>query len=286
MQGFTAWIMALALMVMAINTQAQSSKPDTPSVLVSIHPIAMLIKSAWPDLHVTTLMKPNQSPHDFALKPSHRRLVAQSQHVIWLGDEMEPYLTKLVAGHTSALDLSGLFELAEEANDHHDGHNHGEHDPHIWLNPNAISSILNMVQQQLSLQEPNAFLQQLAQWQLKAKTQLEGLDAGFISFHDAFHYWINYFALNQVAALALNPEQPIGTRHLVKVRQILSDGKATCLFIEPQFKASIVKKLQQGTNVPVVDIDPIGSQFNVNDGKFFAFYDYLLMQFQTCLKAK
>jgi len=291
MQGFRAWIMVWACMALTMNVQAQQSKPEDQQVLVSTHPMALLIKSAWPQLNVETLMDANQSPHDFALKPSHRRIIAQSDHLIWLGADFEPYLDKLVGRHSAALDLSSLFEEHHEVEhklfeEDHSGHDHGANDPHIWLNPNGIEAILAQVANALSLETPNAFLDEFRQWREQAGVQLKNSPKGFVSFHDAFHYWVEYFNLNQKAVLAVNPEQPIGTRHIVKVRELLKQGNVACLFVEPQFKASIVDKLQQGTGVPVVRIDPIGSQYNVNEGKFLDFYRYLVSQFKTCLSAK
>ncbi|MFY0641102.1 MAG: zinc ABC transporter substrate-binding protein [Bermanella sp.] len=275
----------LLVCLLASNTWAQSSQ-----VLVSIHPVALLIKSAWPQLQVDTLMQANQSPHDFALKPSHRRIIYQAQHVIWLGRDMEPYLSKSLKRHDQVLDLSILFdervEFAQDEHEDHDGHNHGGQDPHIWLNPNMIKNILALVQTQMGLSEPKAFLANLDTWQQQASKALTGQTKGFISFHDAFHYWVEHFELNQTAVLAVHPEQPIGTRHLLQVRQLLEQGNVACLFVEPQFKASIVDKLQQGTNVPVVLIDPLASSYAVKDGQFLEFYAYLQQKFITCFNSK
>lgn len=278
----------LLVCLLTSNTWAQSNQ-----VLVSIHPVALLIKSAWPQLQVDTLMQANQSPHDFALKPSHRRVIAQAQHVIWLGRDMEPYLSKTLKRHDHVLDLSILFDeqpqdsdAGHDEHDHHDEHNHAGKDPHIWLNPAAIKNILALVQTQMGLPEPQEFLQNLDNWQQQASKALTGQTKGFISFHDAFHYWVEHFELNQTAVLAVHPEQPIGTRHLLQVRQLLEQGNVACLFVEPQFKASIVTKLQQGTDVPVVLIDPLASSYDVKAGQFLEFYAYLQQQFITCFNSK
>jgi len=288
------WVLACV----SINLWAQTNPSQ---VLVSIHPIALLVKSAWPEVDVSTLVPPNQSPHDFALKPSHRQIIAQAEHVVWLGEDMEPYLAKVLGGHGSVTDLSDLFAKADvnaqahddhadehedhamhEEHDAHAGHDHGNVDPHIWLNPAAVPSILHKVQLLLGLPEPKAFLSSYGQWQQQARSALTHQDTGFVSFHDAFHYWVTYFHLNQAATLAINPEQPVGTRHLLEVRRLLESGKVACLFVEPQFKASIVDKLQQGTDVPVVKIDPLASNFKIESAGFLEFYAYLQRQFQQC----
>lgn len=290
MQGFKSCLLVVALFC-ASSVWAQSTQ-----VLVSIHPVALLIKSAWPQLNVDTLMQANQSPHDFALKPSHRGVIAQAQNIVWLGQDMEPYLVKALQSRTQALDLSVLFSShAHDHGDQHDhdesdgdhaGHDHAGQDPHIWLNPAAIKDILARVQKQLGLPTPNVFLKELSTWQAQAQHDLNNRQSGFVSFHDAFHYWVEYFELTQTAVLAIHPEQPIGTRHLIQVRQLLEQGNVACLFVEPQFKASIVNKLQQGTNVPVIKVDPLASEFAVKNGQFLEFYKYLQQQFMRCLNYK
>ncbi len=293
------WVLAS----MSVNLWAQTNPHQ---VLVSIHPIALLIKSAWPEVEVATLVPPNQSPHDFALKPSHRHVIASAKHVVWLGEDMEPYLAKVLGKHQSVMDLSGLFEAhqdhgdehaahqdhdgheehaAHPQHDAHAGHDHGNVDPHIWLNPAAVPHILQMVQALLDLPEPSKFLAEYGKWQIQAKGALSQHEKGFVSFHDAFHYWVSYFNLHQAAVLAVNPEQPVGTRHLLEVRRLLESGKVACLFVEPQFKASIVDKLQQGTDVAVVKIDPLASNFKVESAGFLEFYAYLQRQFQQCFLA-
>jgi len=128
------WLRLLGLMLIL----SWGSAVHAQQVLVSIHPIALLVKSAWPELKVSSLMKPNQSPHDFTLRPSDRKRIYHSRSVIWLGPKFEPYLEK-VLGKQKQVNLGGLAE-AEHHGQHHD---HDEaHDPHLWLNPKAILPII------------------------------------------------------------------------------------------------------------------------------------------------
>jgi zinc transport system substrate-binding protein len=254
----------------------------TQTVLVSVHPLALLVKSAWPTLNVTSLVASNQSPHDFSLKPSDMRRVVKADMVIWIGADIEPFLVNLMRNKDRQIQLSHLVE--EEKAGAHSEDKHGHHEPHLWLQPDTIPSLLAVVQKRMGLPAPTEFLIQYAQW-LKA-TELNFIDIqerGFISYHDAFHPWVEYFGLNQLDVVTHNPEKPVGTRHVVQVRKILESGAAHCVFVEPQFQGRLLDKLTQGLKVKRIKIDPLASLYQVESANFVSFYNELTAQFQRCL---
>ena len=260
-------------------------------VLVSVHPLALLVKSAWPVLEVDALVPANQSPHDFSLKPSDMRKVHDANGVIWLGPEFEPFLVKLMGQHNNHIQLNGLLEEEghtdsqpmAQSNEHHDEHDH--HDPHLWLQPEVIPEVLAVIQKKWSLPVPKQFLTKYQAWMGKASKSLKPLRSqGFISYHSAFEPWVKYFELNQLDVVTNNPEKPVGTRHVVQVRNILESGSARCMFVEPQFKGRLLKKLSKGLDVKTINIDPLASLYKIKSANFMAFYDELLNQFELCLK--
>ncbi|MEY8205721.1 MAG: zinc ABC transporter substrate-binding protein, partial [Bermanella sp.] len=68
-------LLSLMLVLPSLSHAAQR-------VLVSVHPLALLVKSAWPQLEVSSLVPSNQSPHDFSLKPSDIRRVNEAAMVV------------------------------------------------------------------------------------------------------------------------------------------------------------------------------------------------------------
>ena len=248
-------------------------------VLVSVHPLALLVKSAWPQLDVTSLVPANQSPHDFSLKPSDMRKVKQADTVIWLGPEIEPFLVNLMGQKPSQIQLS--HSVKEAAHQHSD---HDHHEPHLWLQPDTLVSLLLVIQNKMGLASPTAFLQEYKQWLIQSEQEFSGLkDRGFISYHDAFHPWVKHFGLKQLDVVTHNPEKPVGTRHVVEVRKILASGAAACIFVEPQFQGRLLKKLTQGLAVKRIKIDPLASLYEVKGANFMSFYGQLTQQFKLCL---
>ena len=283
----TAKLCALLLtcLIFSVPTHAQAKaitdKEPTKAhtILVSVHPMALLVKSAWPQLSVSSLVSANQSPHDFVLKPSDMQRIAKADAVVWMGKDFEPYLTKVLRGQTQ-IDASQVLEDKPKVHDHH---GHGVHDPHLWLDPSNILNMILLIKDRLSLPEPSKFLKNYKTWQQKAVLELSPhQEKGFVSFHDAFHDWVDVFKLNQLAVVTNNPEKPVGTRHVIKVRNILASGKAKCLFVEPQFKSRIVPKLHKGLDIQVIKIDPMASAYSISDAQFIGFYQELLSNFTQC----
>lgn len=287
----------LVCSLVSVQTHAQTmaltnERPTkAKTILVSVHPMALLVKSAWPQLSVSSLVSANQSPHDFVLKPSDMKRIAHSDAVVWMGKGFEPYLEKVLRA-TEQVDLSEsihIGELNHEAHDEHDeheeidDHNKHNHDPHLWLDPSMILTMLSQIQDRLSLPEPTAFIEEYKIWQQAATSQLQNHKAkGFVSFHDAFREWIDTYELNQLAVVTNNPEKPVGTRHVIEVRNILASGKAKCLFVEPQFQSRIVPKLHKGLDIQVIKIDPMASTYSISDAQFIGFYQELLSSFAQC----
>ncbi|MFT6153620.1 MAG: zinc transport system substrate-binding protein, partial [Bermanella sp.] len=77
-------LIGLSMSVYA-SDQKEVGLMEQQNLLVSIHPMALLIKSAWPELKVSSLVKANQSPHDFVLKPSDISRIKSVDAVVWMG---------------------------------------------------------------------------------------------------------------------------------------------------------------------------------------------------------
>ena len=131
------------------------------------------------------------SPHGFALKPSHAKMLQEADIVFWVGEDLENFLEKPLgsiakkAEKIELLEIKGLTKLKfrernifEEHDDHghddhakkeddhddhdkeghdehgHEGHAHGEYDPHIWLDPMNAKVILSEMAEHLIENDP------------------------------------------------------------------------------------------------------------------------------------
>ncbi|NRQ02180.1 zinc ABC transporter substrate-binding protein ZnuA [Marinobacterium sp. xm-d-530] len=129
---FTASVVTSLLLA---STQAQA---DT--VMASVKPLSLITAELLVNVaEVDTLLPDGASPHDFALRPSDRKRLNNTDLLIWVGPEIEPYLEKVIEAskveHLAMLDEHAEHGEDEHKDDHKDHdheeeHHHDEHEGH------------------------------------------------------------------------------------------------------------------------------------------------------------
>ena len=130
---------SIILTILSFLTLFTSANADI-KVVASIKPIHSLASYlmdgiAKPDLIVDGYA----SPHGFAMKPSHAKMLQDADIVFWVGEDLENFLEKPLnsiakkAEKIELMDAKGIVKLKfRERNifDDHDDHGHGDHDDH------------------------------------------------------------------------------------------------------------------------------------------------------------
>ena len=131
------------------------------------------------------------SPHGFAMKPSHAKMLQEADIIFWVGEDLENFLVKPLssiakkAEKIELMEIKGLEVLKfrernifddhdhdehghddhgkkeddhdDHGHDDHEGHAHGEFDPHIWLDPvNAKVILKEMAEHLIENDEKNS----------------------------------------------------------------------------------------------------------------------------------
>lgn len=174
--------------LMAFASRAQAEVPD---VVTDIAPVHSMVAQVMQGVGAPQLiLTPGSSPHGYSLRPSQARDMQNADLVVWIGDELTPWLVKplqtLAAGaeqlellHASAtkqLMYRGDLSLEEEDDDHDDdhdndhdtAHDHGDDhsddhgddhdhegtDPHAWLDPQNGRIWLHLIADRLGQIDP------------------------------------------------------------------------------------------------------------------------------------
>lgn len=269
-------------------------------VLTSIKPIQMItyelmLGTGTPDV----LLPSGASPHDYALRPSDVKRIQQADLVIWFGQDLEPFMSKLLVDRESALTLSQIPDLVlreynEEGGHDHDGHNHGNHDPHFWLGIEQAGQVARSITARLiALDEVNQqqyqanlvrFLTSLAEYDNAIGEKLKPVTTvPYYVFHDAYGYFEQHFALNNLGHFTVSPERKPGAKKLIAIKQTLNSQLAKCVFAEPQFEPAIIDTVVRGTPAKIGVLDPLGSSIELNAGSYFVFLNQLAESYYRCL---
>ena len=252
------------------------------------------------------------SPHGFSLKPSHAKMLENADLVIWIGEDLEAFLEKPLntiakkAKNIEVMDIKGIKKLEfreknifkghddhKEHDDHkgHEGHAHGEHDPHVWLDPiNAKVIIKEITKQLIQLDSNNSSVYKsnskkaLAEIDKLVKDIKKDLDKNlrFVVFHDAYQYFENRFDIQVLGALTVNTDVMPGAEQLSEIREVIEHEKVNCLFSEPQFNPSIIKSIARDTNVKTGVLDPLGAQLDKGKNLYFSLLKNMSSSFKGC----
>ena len=338
----------LSLLTFYTNTNADIK------VVTSIKPIHSLASYLMegvgkPDLIVDGY----SSPHGFALKPSHAKMLQEADIVFWVGEDMENFMVKPLnsiakkAEKIELMEIKGINKLkfrernifdghddhghkeddhddhAKKEDDHddhdhdkekehghddhdkdehkedghddhghgHEGHAHGEHDPHIWLDPMNAKVILSEMAEHLiendkkneakykeNLKKAHKDLDKLTK---KVKAELNK-DFKSIVFHDAYQYFEKRFDVNVLGAFTVNTDVMPGAEQLAEIREIIEHDKVSCIFSEPQFNPDIIKAVAKDMNIQTGVIDPLGATLNPGKDLYFNLIGNMSKSFKGC----
>ncbi|HHQ4308021.1 TPA: zinc ABC transporter substrate-binding protein ZnuA [Serratia fonticola] len=290
----------------------------TAAVVTSIRPLGFIASAIADGVTPTEILLPDgASPHDFALRPSDIQRLRSADLVLWVGPDMEAFLTKSLTQLPTNKQLA-ISELpavqpllmkgdddhdhdhAAEAHSHSDGddghdHHHGDYNMHVWLSPEVAKvtaiaihdRLLELMPQKKDKLDANLrqFEDQLAQTDknlVKMLTPVQG--KGYFVFHDAYGYFEKHFGLSPLGHFTVNPEIQPGAQRLHQIRTQLVEQKAVCVFAEPQFRPAVINAVAKGTNVRSGTLDPLGTGIELGKDSYGNFLTALCNQYVSCLK--
>lgn len=238
----------------------------------SILPLRGIVAElAGPEAEVHCLVPPGQSPETF--EPTGRQLaeLGRSAALFTIGMPFEDVLAERLEGQfprlrrVDAAEAINRLELPAVAGGH-DGHAHGDFDPHVWTGPDALRIIADNVARALIEFEPGqadairarhaGFVQRLVRVEREIATRL-GPYAGraILAYHPAYGYFTAHFGLRQIAVESGGVEP--GARHLVELSRRVRDERVSCMFAQPQFSPDRARNLARSLGVELVVLDPL-----------------------------
>ncbi|MGD8105783.1 zinc ABC transporter substrate-binding protein ZnuA [Pantoea sp. FN0302] len=307
---------ALFPLLFSLGFAAAFSAPASAAVIASIKPLGF-IASAIADgvTPVEVLLPDGASEHDYALRPSDVKRLQSADLVVWIGPDMEAFISKTASAFPAEKNLEIaqlptvkplLITGAEEDDEHHEHdeahhdaahehHDHGQYNMHLWMSPEIARQSAVAIHEKLLELMPqrkdklDANLQQFEADLAKSDTQIAHQLAplkgkGYFVFHDAYSYFEKHYGLTPLGHFTVNPEIQPGAQRLHQIRTQLVEQKATCVFAEPQFRPAVIDAVARGTQVRKGTLDPLGMGISLAKDSYVKFLSQLSSQYESCLK--
>ncbi len=252
---------------------------DKVSVTVSILPQAYMVERVGGDhVSVQVMVGPGQSPATY--EPSPKQMVMLGNSVLYfrLGLPFEDRLMGKIErtqSDLSIVDLRRGLEMAKPAGDegdHHD-HDHGELDPHTWLDPNLAMIMADTICSRLKAAFPQhavdfdhnleSFIADLHDVDSTiAETLAPFGGRSFYVFHPAFGYFGRAYGLIQVP-IEIDGKEPGARRMAEIIEQARAEG-VNIIFVQPQFSKSDARAVAAAIDGAVVPMDPLAKDYLQN----------------------
>ncbi|PTT48608.1 zinc ABC transporter substrate-binding protein ZnuA [Aeromonas sp. HMWF016] len=284
-------------------------------VLTTIKPLGFIAAAITDGVSEPKVLLPTgASPHDFSLRPSDIRSIREADLVVWVGPELEGFMSKPLANHPHVLTLTQvpgipLFNYATK--DSHDGHQHDEHaahehgdegheghhhegiDPHIWLGPMQAKVIAKAIASEVGKLDPAnqaRYDANLAAFDAKVDAkdkviagQMKAVNQkGYFVFHEAYGYWERHYGMSSKGHFTVSPERRPGAKTLVNIRKALEEKQASCIYAEPQFSPAVIESVARNTGARVLLLDEVGEQVPLGPDGYPQFMEQLASAFAQC----
>lgn len=149
--------------------------------------------------------------------------------------------------------------------DEHDGHDHGDLDPHLWLDPMRAVKLAENIKDTLVELKPEAKDEFEANFN-ELQVRLEELDQEFhnqlenqkrreiLVTHAAYGYWESSYGIEQVAISGVSSTQEPSQKQLEKVINTVKEHDINYLLFEQNVEPKVASVIQNETNVEALHI--------------------------------
>lgn len=215
--------------------------------------------------------------HDYTLSVKQMAAVERAGTVILSGCGLEVFLEDALASKTDCIDSSVdavLLCSHHHGHEEHHDHDHGEYDPHIWLDPDNAASMTKAIAAELAIRYPeyaeqfseNADVYCVRLSELKAEGQalLRDLTCReLITFHDGFAYLAHAFELEILASIEEDSGSEASAKDLKTITELVREHEIPAVFIEKngsQSAASVIAA-ETGCAIGVLDMGMSGEDY-------------------------
>ncbi len=284
---------------------------EPPRVVASIAPIHSLIAGVMRGIAEPGLIiRGYGSPHDYRLRPSEARALAEAELVFRVGRSLDGFLDRPLATLArdarvvEVLALDGLALLGARAGGlwrdkpaaapapYPD-----QTDPHVWLDPGNAGRIVAEAMRRLSEADPAnaplyaanaaAVLGRIDATDRALGRRLAGVgDIPYLVAHDAFQYFERRYGLRALGSISATPERLPGARRLRELRSAIATQGVRCMFHAPGFEPAPLGAILEGSDVGRGVLDPLGARFAPGPDAYFQMLEANAAALVSCLTGR
>lgn len=219
-------------------------------LVASTQPLYLIAQAVTQDIEQPHLLIPaSQDGHHLQIKPQDRRILQQSDFILWVGPEYEAALSSMLTQQSNAIALTSLASIQRLPLRNLDGQPRPNTlDPHLWLAPYNAIFTAHLIAQIRGQQYPQdairyqANARSFSQKLLKISAKRPPNVRPYWAYHDAYQYLEHSAGLHMTAALTSDPELAPTAKRLQQLRQNRPQP-TPCIFTEAHASAALIQRL-------------------------------------------
>lgn len=304
------FILLIAAILTGCNSKDDSNKNkennDTLSVYTTVYPLMFLTEEiGGENVDVKSVYPPGSDEHTF--EPSQKDLIkmAQSNLFFYIGHNLEGFVTKA----KPILEKEGVEMVAvgerinlektdEDSHSDHEGHDHGDVDPHIWLDPILTIDMATEVKNELTKLKPDQKEYFEANYQ-KVVQKLQELHNEFLSTikqgnkkeiivsHAGYGYWETRYGLEQIAISGLSSSSEPTQKELKNIIITAKEKQINYILFEQNVQSKLSETIQKEINAEQLSLHNLSvlTENDIKENKdYFSLMEANLATLQKALQ--
>lgn len=266
---FSLLVVMLVMLLSACGSADTDKKEGKLKVYTTVFPYKSIIEQiGGSHVEVQSIYTKGVDIHTFEPTQKDSLRVAKSDIFIYSGKDLDPIGAKIANIAKDKTKVVSLLDevkesdlLAGESHEHedeHEGHNHGAHDPHVWLDPVLNKSFAKTIRDELVANDKkhkktyeenyNKLIKDLdgIDNKLKDITKNKKHDTVYIS-HDSLGYLAHRYGFEQEGVSGMNNEEP-SQNDIINMINNIEKSKASVILYEQNIPSKTTDIIKNKTN--------------------------------------
>ena len=249
-----------------VNAQGEDVAPSPLNVAVTFSVLGDIVnRVVGENANVSVLTPIGAEVHEWELTPSNFAALETANIVFYNGYQLEQWMPQVEATLIEGTPLVALAEASEYPTQSIiTGDMEGDVDPHLWMDPRAVASYVQVIANELEYllpqraeefqQRAEALKEELHALHVELQERLETIpderrvllssEAAFLYFSDAYHF-------EHDGIWGTNAETEGSPRQLMRVVDMINERQPAALFWESTISDRHVTSLARDTGVKV-----------------------------------
>lgn len=266
------------LIIILLTFTGCSVERQKSEIVTTIHPFRAIIQEIAGDkIEVRSILPAGADPHTYEMLPSDIKAIQNSAAFFYGSEALDGWAARIdVENKIEMLRLvSEDFLIEIKVQNHFDDHNHNPDeeflgiDPHFWVDPITVNSMLNKLLHELEKIDPNnaeyyknnadKFSVKLSDLDERLKKETADIKyRNVFTAHPFYSYFFERYNFFVAGSIEIAPGYHSTPKNIKQLMELVKKQNVKAIFTHKQHNDKPAKVLAESTGIKEFELDPIG----------------------------